>query len=193
MHVIKDLVHESYHVWIKPSGNLNDCTSKIINVDINSIMFSEYLKQEILPKNLDKVIGSLLTIPEVSAEELNTATNNWNIDNVIGQGAFGVVYRGNLSGKWTITGEVAIKRIDKGNRRDANIKDHWVQSLNELRYLNKYEHDNILPIYGYKIEGDIFYLVVKLMSGSLKDRLDESKTNPLSWPSRLKIATGVAK
>lgn len=190
MQVIKDLVHERYHIWFESSANQVDCSSKILNVEINSNMFSEFLQQETLPNNyLKQAVGSLLTIPEISVEELNTATNNWAIENVIGQGGYGVVYKG----RWNDEVEVAIKKIEFEENR-ANIKDHWVQSLNELRYLNKYRHENILPIYGYKIEGNIFFLVFKLMSGgSLKDRLDRSKTKLLHWSSRFKISIGIAK
>lgn len=46
------------------------------------------------------------------------------------------------------------------------------QSMRELKYLNNFQHDNILPLYGYSTGGERPCLVYKFMSnGSLEDRI----------------------
>lgn len=46
------------------------------------------------------------------------------------------------------------------------------QSLGEMKFLNSYRHDNILPLYGFSMEGPHPCLVYQFMTnGSLEDRI----------------------
>jgi len=69
------------------------------------------------------------------------------------------------------------------------------QSMGELRILNAIRHDNILPLYGYSLDGTYPCLVYEFMpNGSLEDRLMcRQGTVPLSWRQRLNIARGTAR
>ena len=69
------------------------------------------------------------------------------------------------------------------------------QSMGELRILNAIRHDNILPLYGYSLDGTYPCLVYEFMpNGSLEDRLMcRQGTVPLSWKQRLNIARGTAR
>lgn len=117
------------------------------------------------------------------------ATDNWSQNNVLGKGGFGTVFKGD----WKFTA-VAIKRIEyHGKNPDKNAKVQIQQSLNELRFLNSCRHDNILPLYGYSIDGREPCLVYQLMSGgSLEARLS-GKRDPLDLRQRLNIAIGTAR
>lgn len=129
------------------------------------------------------------TIPKVDYNELVLATDNWKDENKLGHGGFGTVFKG----WWKMTA-VAIKRLE--NRGDGqDLKVQMQQSLNELRYLNSARHDNILPLYGYSINGAEPCLVYQLMAGgSLEQRLSpKARQAPLTWKQRLNIAQGTAR
>lgn len=91
-----------------------------------------------------------------------------------------------------------------------NEKERLRQSLQELRTLAKFRHDNILSLYGYSLDGPEPCLVYQFMAnGSLEDRLGcrvslspsyslsenlfQKNTPPLSWPTRFLIAHGVSR
>ncbi|VDM24843.1 unnamed protein product [Toxocara canis] len=133
----------------------------------------------------------LQNTPPVRYEEIIIATENFAAENILGRGGYGVVYKGNWKhtqvsflnstqqidngGKRQLT--VAVKRIQAKN--DSGIEDRFQhekerlrQSLQELRTLAKYRHDNILPLYGYSLDGPEPCLVYQFMAnGSLEDRI----------------------
>jgi interleukin-1 receptor-associated kinase 1 len=190
MTAIKDLVDQRYHVWFNSSQSAN-FEGKKLNVGAQSQIFRELPKKETSPKEDNKEnLKDLLNIPEIPVEELEKATNNWSKENELGRGGFGVVYKG----EWLST-QVAIKKIEYRESRSGSSKEHWVQSLNELRHLNHCRHDNILPIYGYAIKGEVCLVVYKLLpGGSLEDRLAKrGGFEPLTWPLRWNIAKGTAR
>lgn len=128
-----------------------------------------------------EVVNQLRLIMQITYNELKQASNSFAQTNILGNGGFASVYRGNWKGT-----DVAIKRLR------CNLMD---QALNELTILNSYRIDNILPIYGISIDGPEACLVYQFMAnGSLEDRLSCKKgTPPLSWAQRAHIGEGVAK
>jgi serine/threonine protein kinase len=75
-----------------------------------------------------------------SYEELASATNNFSDENVIGQGGYGKVYRGNLdSGKQL----VAIKRAQEGSLQGAH------EFYTEIELLSRVHHRNLVILVGY--------------------------------------------
>ena len=96
---------------------------------------------------------------EVLYKELLLATDDFCADNILGSGGFGVVYRGEWKGT-----QVAIKRLKGVN----NVS----QAITELKVLNRYRIDNIVPLYGISLDGPEACIVYQLMpNGSLEDRL----------------------
>ena len=67
--------------------------------------------------------------------------------------------------------------------------------MTELKVLNRYRIDNILPIYGVSLDGAEPCLVYQYMpNGSLEDRLlCKGHTKPLSWSQRINIGEGIAR
>lgn len=131
-------------------------------------------------------------IMQINYNELVEATGNWDKANILGSGGFGVVYKG----KWKCT-DVAIKKM---YFKDGLSKEQKVaqmkQSLNELRHLNSFRHDNVLAVYAYSLSGDDSCLVYQLMQGgSLEQRLFFAKPHQqlLSWRQRISIAQGAAR
>ncbi|XP_060534696.1 serine/threonine-protein kinase pelle-like [Cylas formicarius] len=128
--------------------------------------------------------------PQIPYEELEKATMGWNVGHILGKGGFGTVFKGT----WKCT-QVAIKRLEIKKDRPEYYNEQLKQSITELHCLNAYRHDNILPLYGYSIGGQHPCLVYQYMAGgSLETRLrTRDPRKVLKWPSRLNIATGVAR
>ncbi|XP_056689485.1 probable serine/threonine-protein kinase PBL23 isoform X2 [Spinacia oleracea] len=119
--------------------------------------------------------------------QMANATNNFSIDNLVGEGGFGRVYKGFLQGVDKI---VAVKQLDRnglqGNR----------EFLSEVFMLSLVDHPNLVNLIGYCADGDQRILVYEYMAfGSLEDHLLDlpPNTEPLSWHTRMKIAEGAAK
>lgn len=112
------------------------------------------------------LLESVGHLPQIPYAELLTATNNWDRRNILGKGGFGTVYKG----LWKNT-SVAIKRMEQ-RANHAYVESQMKQSLGELKCLNSCRHDNILPLYGFSLEGEHPCLVYQYMcNGSLEDRL----------------------
>lgn len=134
-------------------------------------------------------------IPAIPYCELHLATAHWNKANGIGSGGFGTVFRG----KWKNT-DVAIKKLEYNGKTGDTKKNAQVslrQSLNELKYLNSCRHDNIVPLYGFSIDGAEPCLVYQFMAGgSLEKRLhikDPKDKKFLSLEQRNRIVLGTAR
>ncbi|XP_017229989.1 probable receptor-like protein kinase At1g11050 [Daucus carota subsp. sativus] len=125
--------------------------------------------------------------------ELEQATGGFSQRNLIGQGGYGVVYKGVLSDGT----EVAVKQLlDK----DTNGDD--VDFTNEAEIISKIRHRNLLILRGFCVTSDARgnrrFLVYDFMSnGSLDDYLFNrgsiSKREGLDWPVPKSIILDVAK
>ncbi|KAL5779360.1 hypothetical protein ACOSQ2_010097 [Xanthoceras sorbifolium] len=122
--------------------------------------------------------------------ELERATNGFSQKNMIGQGAYGIVYKGILSDGTS----VAVKQVlDLDSKCDQDFS-------NEVEIISKIRHRDLLSLRGCCVASDNLkgkrrFLVYDFMSnGSLSDHLSNSLTrNRLTWPQRKKIILDVAR
>ncbi|KAF2319119.1 hypothetical protein GH714_013446 [Hevea brasiliensis] len=116
---------------------------------------------------------------EFSLAELAAATNDFSLENKIGAGSFGVVYRGKLvDGR-----EVAIKRGETGQRtKKFQEKESAFES--ELAFLSRLHHKHLVRLVGYCEDGDERLLVYDYMkNGALYDHLhDKNNIQKKSMP-----------
>ncbi|MCO5572518.1 hypothetical protein L7F22_026273 [Adiantum nelumboides] len=121
--------------------------------------------------------------------ELKAATRNFRPDSALGQGGFGVVYKG-----WIDEMEgagfkvVAVKVL---NQEGLQGHREW---LAEVNYLGQLHHAHLVKLMGYSCEDEHRLLVYEYMArGSLENHLFRKSALPLSWASRMSIALGAAK
>ncbi|KAK9706814.1 hypothetical protein RND81_07G153300 [Saponaria officinalis] len=121
-----------------------------------------------------------------SFRELQVATNSFNPKNILGQGGFGVVYKGCLPNKTMI----AVKRL-----RDPDFTGE-VQFQTEVEMIGLALHKNLLRLYGFCMTPNERLLVYPYMpNGSVADRLRDpcQDTPTLDWSKRMHIALGAGR
>ncbi|KAK1358677.1 putative receptor-like serine/threonine-protein kinase [Heracleum sosnowskyi] len=121
-----------------------------------------------------------------SLKELEMATNEFASGNVIGEGGYGIVYRGVLHDGSV----VAVKNLL--NNKGQAEKEFKV----EVEAIGKVRHKNLVGLIGYCAEGAQRLLVYEFVNnGNLEQWLhgDIGPISPLSWDIRIKIAIGTAK
>ncbi|XP_028113529.1 G-type lectin S-receptor-like serine/threonine-protein kinase At4g27290 [Camellia sinensis] len=128
-------------------------------------------------ENIDLPIFNIVTI--------TNATNNFSISNKIGEGGFGLVYKGQLS-----TGqEIAVKRLSE------NSKQGLGEFKNEVILIAKLQHQNFVRLLGCCIQGEERMLIYEyLPNGNLSSFIfDTTKSNSLEWRKRFDIIVGIAR
>ncbi|XP_010245737.1 PREDICTED: serine/threonine-protein kinase At5g01020 isoform X1 [Nelumbo nucifera] len=123
--------------------------------------------------------------------EMRLATKNFRPDQILGEGGFGIVYKGildeNVRPGYKST-QVAIKELNPdGFQGDRE----W---LAEVNYLGQLSHPNLVKLIGYCCEDEHRLLVYEYMAcGSLEKHLFRRVCVTLPWSTRMKIALGAAK
>ncbi|KAI3448038.1 hypothetical protein Pfo_004703 [Paulownia fortunei] len=121
-----------------------------------------------------------------SLRELQIATNQFSSENVIGEGGYGIVYRGILHDGSV----VAVKNLL--NNKGQAEKEFKV----EVEAIGKVKHKNLVGLIGYCAEGAQRMLVYEYIdNGNLEQWLhgDVGPVSPLTWEIRMKIAIGTAR
>ncbi|KAH8940753.1 hypothetical protein BDL97_14G001900 [Sphagnum fallax] len=118
-------------------------------------------------------------------DELSRGTGNFSPSNKIGQGGFGLVYRGKLRDGRI----VAIKR----GKKDVYEQRLSVEFRTEVDMLSQVDHLNLVKLIGYLEENSERILVVEYVpNGNLREHLDGSCGGVLDMSTRLDIAIDVA-
>ncbi|XP_062204843.1 probable serine/threonine-protein kinase At1g01540 [Phragmites australis] len=118
--------------------------------------------------------------------EMEKATGGLADGNVIGEGSYGVVYRGVLRDNTA----VAIKNLH--NNRGQAEKDFRM----EVATIGRVRHKNLVSLLGYCSEGACRMLVYQYMENSNLDKWlhhDDSEISPLTWDIRMHVLLGTAK
>lgn len=118
--------------------------------------------------------------------ELEKATGGFIDENVIGEGGYGIVYRGVLSDNTT----VAIKNLL--NNRGQAEKEFKI----EVEAIGRVRHKNLVRLLGFCVEGVYRMLVYEYVdNGNLDQWLhgEMGKASPLTWEVRMNIILGTAK
>ncbi|MED6131482.1 hypothetical protein PIB30_010235 [Stylosanthes scabra] len=130
---------------------------------------------------------SRIKYPELSQfefEKLAIATNNFHLTNKLGEGGFGLVYRGTLEDGQ----EIAVKRLSSASCQGLE------EFMNEVLVISKLQHRNLVRLLGCCIERDEKILMYEYMPNkSLDAYLFGSCKQELNWDKRFHIIEGIAR
>jgi serine/threonine protein kinase len=117
--------------------------------------------------------------------DLKAATNEFAVGKVLGEGAFGKVFKGSHKGK-----DIGIKqmRLNLGGSADKEFRS-------KLEVISRVHHCNLIKLLGFVVDEDQRYLFMEYVpNGTLYSAIHpKSNGKPLSWEQRKKVAVGVAR
>ncbi|KAJ4950053.1 hypothetical protein NE237_026885 [Protea cynaroides] len=112
------------------------------------------------------------------------ATNDFLLENRIGKGGFGPVYKGYLP-----TGQaIAVKRLSRTSGQGMT------EFKNEVMLISKLQHRNLVKLVGVCCEGEERILLYEYLHNKSLDTIlfDATKRAELDWTKRFKIIEGIA-
>ncbi|KAL3654358.1 hypothetical protein CASFOL_004039 [Castilleja foliolosa] len=117
-------------------------------------------------------------------EELVVATNDFSADNLLGQGGFGSVFKGNLvDGR-----EIAVKQLKIGGGQGER------EFRSEVETISRVHHRHLVSLVGYCISDEKRLLVYDyLPNNTLYYHLHGQDRPVMDWATRVKIAVGAAR
>ncbi|CAH8271560.1 unnamed protein product [Arabidopsis lyrata] len=118
-----------------------------------------------------------------SLQDIQTATNDYSRENLIGEGGYAEVYKGQMPDGQI----VAIKKLTRGSAEEMTM-----DYLSELGIIVHVDHPNIAKLIGYCVEGGMHLVLELSPNGSLASLLYEAKEK-LNWSMRYKVAMGTAE
>lgn len=120
-----------------------------------------------------------------SFESMVKATDNFSFSNRLGQGGFGIVYKGMLEDGH----EIAIKRLSRTSKQGR------LEFTNEVKLVAKLQHTNLVGLIGCCTEQGEKIVVYEYMKNKSLDYFlfDSSRKAILTWKKRLNIIDGVAQ
>ncbi|XP_031276356.1 G-type lectin S-receptor-like serine/threonine-protein kinase SD1-1 isoform X2 [Pistacia vera] len=126
-----------------------------------------------------------IEVPLFDLATIAAATNNFSNANLIGEGGFGPVYKGNLSEGQ----EIAVKRLSRKSGQGLE------EFMNEVILIGKLQHRNLVALVGSCIEGDERMLIYEYLPNKSLDNFifDRERSKLLSWKKRLDIVIWIAR
>ncbi|KAK9057000.1 hypothetical protein SSX86_024366 [Deinandra increscens subsp. villosa] len=126
-----------------------------------------------------------LELPLFGLSTILKATNNFSMNNKLGEGGYGPVYKGVLENEQVI----AVKRLAKTSTQGFH------EFKNEVILISKLQHRNLVKLLGCCIEGDEKMLVYEYMSNKGLDSFifDKTQSELLDWSARYSIINGIAR
>ncbi|XP_043807878.1 G-type lectin S-receptor-like serine/threonine-protein kinase At1g61370 [Manihot esculenta] len=136
------------------------------------------------PSDTSRENEDSIELPLFDFNNIMLATNNFDIENKLGQGGYGPVYRGTLDGK-----DVAVKRLSSSSSQGIG------EFKTEMKLISKLQHRNLVRLLGCCIEREEKILVYEYMPNKSLDTylFDTTRKAELDWTKRFNIIMGVAR
>ncbi|XP_078166084.1 cysteine-rich receptor-like protein kinase 19 [Carex rostrata] len=123
--------------------------------------------------------------PLFEFNQIANATGNFSLDNKLGEGGFGPVYKGVLQDGL----EIAVKRLSTFSGQGL------VEFKNEIQLIAKLQHKNLVRLVGWCIQGQEKILIYEFMPNKSLDYFifDKTRGALLNWQRRFVIIEGIAQ
>ncbi|PHU20620.1 hypothetical protein BC332_11771 [Capsicum chinense] len=192
---IKKLSDKGQDIYIKmdSSGLVSDTGLKRKKGEILAVSFSLLMAMILLGlilllhtrKKKMKLKNKEFELPLFQFSTIKRATNNFSVENKIGEGGYGHVYKGLLEDGQ----EIAVKRLSRTSMQGFD------EFKNEVIYIAKLQHRNLVRLLGCCIQGEEKMLIYEYMPNkSLNSYIfDQTKSKLLDWPKRFHIINGIAR
>ncbi|GLT45645.1 hypothetical protein SLA2020_194630 [Shorea laevis] len=121
-------------------------------------------------------IKELQELPLFSFEEVANATRNFDLENELGKGGFGPVYRGTLHNGQ----EIAVKRLSRASGQGLE------EFINEVLVISNVQHRNLVRLLGCCVDHEEKILVYEYLANKSLDSFlfDPLKNELLDWGRR---------
>ncbi|KAL7218689.1 hypothetical protein ACSBR2_011872 [Camellia fascicularis] len=100
-----------------------------------------------------------IELPLFELATISNATKNFSKDNKIGEGGFGPVYKGMLEGRL----EIVVKLLSKNSQQGVD------EFKNEIICIAKLQHQNLVKLLGYCVQGEERLLIYEYMANNSLD------------------------
>ncbi|KAL6556980.1 hypothetical protein OROHE_006856 [Orobanche hederae] len=173
--------------WLKIT--LGSGVPIMVLIIMGLVGFGYYSRKRRIPHSNSNLAGALKILPgtprEFKFKDLKRATNNFDEKTKLGEGGYGVVYKGFLA-KENL--DIAVKQF---SRESIKGEDDF---LAELTIINRLRHKHLVKLLGWCYKNGKLLLVYEYMpNGSLDKHLfSEPDIEPLEWSLRYNIVAGVA-
>ncbi|XAR56617.1 Non-specific serine/threonine protein kinase [Bertholletia excelsa] len=126
-----------------------------------------------------------LELPLFDFHTIAKSTNDFSVNNKLGEGGFGPVYKGRLEGGE----EIAVKRLSQYSRQGLN------EFKTEVICIARLQHRNLVRLLGCCIQEEEKMLIYEFMPNKSLDSFifDEQRKTLLDWPKRFDIINGIAR
>ncbi|XP_073300796.1 G-type lectin S-receptor-like serine/threonine-protein kinase CES101 [Primulina huaijiensis] len=120
-----------------------------------------------------------------SYASLLASTHDFSLNNKLGEGGFGSVYKG----KTPEGREIAIKILSRSSKQGL------IEFKTELILISKLQHRNLVKLLGFCIHGNEKMIVYDYMPNKSLDffLFDQTKRTVLNWDTRFNIIEGIAQ
>ncbi|KAJ8763614.1 hypothetical protein K2173_003086 [Erythroxylum novogranatense] len=126
-----------------------------------------------------------LELPTIELSVIMKATENFSVENKLGEGGFGPVYKGMLQDGQ----EIAVKRLSMSSGQGVE------EFKNEVLLIAKLQHRNLVKLLGCCIQSGERMLIYEYMPNKSLDYFifDPTRNKLLDWQKRLNIVDGIAR
>ncbi|XP_039026673.1 G-type lectin S-receptor-like serine/threonine-protein kinase At4g27290 isoform X2 [Hibiscus syriacus] len=143
------------------------------------------LKDNVEDKNVNDNENEDMELAVFEFGTIAHATDTFSLNNKLGEGGFGPVYKGTLPNGH----EIAVKRLSKSSGQGLT------EFKNEVKLIAKLQHRNLVRLLGCCIHGDERMLVYEYMPNRSLDSFifDQTRRRVLTWSKRFRIICGIAR
>ncbi|KAI3721403.1 hypothetical protein L2E82_32413 [Cichorium intybus] len=124
-------------------------------------------------------------LPSFSLAKIAKYTNHFSVNNKLGEGGFGPVYKGVMEdGR-----QIAVKRLSETSTQGFD------EFKNEVRFVAKLQHRNLVKLLGYCTQENEIMLIYEYMPNRSLDTIlfDKTRNLMLDWTQRFNIIQGIAR